>query len=201
MKTILLKFRRFFITLLLCLLAMASEGCSQGERRLSKSTLNDIREKALQGDAIEQYKLAILLYEGRGIQQDFTESANWSRKAAEHGLKEAQWLLGTLYYRGEGLPQDYHKAFEWFQMSAAQGDINAQFFMGICYSQGQGVALDAINGYAWLNLSTLNHQPHAPELRDIYAEEMTTEQIVAGRRLSRQWYENSKWYENSRSAG
>lgn len=54
-----------------------------------------------------------------GAVPDYTQAAQWYRKAAEQGNSHAQWCLGGLYYLGHGVPQDYVRAHMWFNLAAA----------------------------------------------------------------------------------
>jgi hypothetical protein len=53
-----------------------------------------------------QYNLAIVYYQGEGVQQDYKQAAAWYRKAADQGYAGAQHNLGLMYYQGEGVQQD-----------------------------------------------------------------------------------------------
>ncbi|MBE0616885.1 MAG: sel1 repeat family protein [Proteobacteria bacterium] len=46
---------------------------------------------AKQGDAGAQYNLGLLYANGQGVPQNYTEAANWYRKAAEQGNASAQF--------------------------------------------------------------------------------------------------------------
>ena len=43
-------------------------------------------------------------------ENNYRETAEWCRKAAEHGYVEAQYCLGALYRRGCGVEQNYKVA-------------------------------------------------------------------------------------------
>ncbi len=71
---------------------------------------------------------------------DFEQALNWTRKAAEAGLRQAQTDLGALYmYGGKGVTVDGTKAYEWFSRAAAQGSYEAELFIGDLYRYGHGV--------------------------------------------------------------
>ena len=48
------------------------------------------------------YQKGVELFE----QSNYTEAANWYRKAAEQGHANAQYKLGMCYENGRGVPQD-----------------------------------------------------------------------------------------------
>ena len=76
---------------------------------------------AEQGDGEAQFKLGALYYDGRGVDQDFTEAVKWWRKAAEQGTAEAQFNLGLVSVNGNGLPKDRVEAYKWFTLATRQG--------------------------------------------------------------------------------
>ena len=62
---------------------------------------------------------------GSGVQQDYTQAAQWYEQAAAQGDAEAQCFLGSKYILGEGVPQDYVRAHMWFNLAAANGKEGA----------------------------------------------------------------------------
>jgi TPR repeat protein len=82
---------------------------------------------AEEGDAVAQFKLAMMYYSGDLVPQSYTEAANWFRKAAEQGLASAQKNLGMLYGKGQGVPQSDAEAYVWLNLatiSGAEGTVN-----------------------------------------------------------------------------
>jgi len=63
--------------------------------------------------------------------KNFTEAAEWYRKAAEQRYAEAQYALGNCYSRGEGVARDKAEAIEWFRKAAEQGYVKAQYELGV----------------------------------------------------------------------
>ena len=63
---------------------------------------------------------------GQGVPQDFTDAAQWFRKAAERGDVVAQEKLGFAYLLGEGVPQDYLEAHKWLNLAAARASGDNQ---------------------------------------------------------------------------
>ena len=64
-----------------------------------------VRKAAEQGDAVAQYKLGVMYYDGSGVLQDYAEAVKWYREAAEQGHAIAQNSLGQMYDLGQGVPQ------------------------------------------------------------------------------------------------
>lgn len=79
---------------------------------------------AHQGYASAQYNLGLMYNNGRGVKQDYKESAKWYRRSVEQGHTEAQYNLGVLYGNGNGVKQDDVYAHMWFDIVASKGDEN-----------------------------------------------------------------------------
>jgi localization factor PodJL len=71
------------------------------------------------------HNLAVLSAEGAGVKPDYSEAADWFRKAARFGVKDSQYNLGILYARGMGIAQDLSQSWFWFSLAAKQGDPDA----------------------------------------------------------------------------
>jgi hypothetical protein len=146
---------------------------------------------AKQGNALAQYDLGILYYNGQGARQDYKEAVRWFRLAAHQGSAPAQANLGTAYFLGRGTQQDYKEAVRWFLLAADQGDASGQFNLGVAYSQGRGVARDYIQAYMWLIIAGAGNDvgiaAKSISARDKVAVRMTSEQMAQARRLAGQW--------------
>jgi TPR repeat protein len=101
---------------------------TEAKEQLSQDSISadKYREAAEQGLAPAQYNLGVCYENGQGVEQDYTQAAQWYRKAAEQGLAEAQYNLGVCYYNGDGVEQDYTQAVYWFRKAAEQGLAEAQ---------------------------------------------------------------------------
>ena len=91
-----------------------------------KLRLQELRNKAEQGDAGAQWYLSTCYYNGTSVPQDKEEAVKWCRKAAEQGHVHGQYALGLLYYIGEIVPQDKDEAAKWYRKAAEQGLEEAQ---------------------------------------------------------------------------
>ena len=110
--------------------------------------LSEIKERAEQGDATEQFRLGVMYATGEGAPEDDAEAVKWFRLAAKQGDVEAQFNLGVMYANGEGVPEDDAEAVKWFQLSAEQGHDEAQFSLGVIYRE-QGVPEYAVDALMW----------------------------------------------------
>ncbi len=63
-----------------------------------------MKERADQGEALAQFKLASLYESGRdGVPKNLPKAAAFYRKAAEQGRADAQYNLGMMYESGHGI--------------------------------------------------------------------------------------------------
>ena len=111
------------------------------------------RRAADLGETGAQHRFGALLYQGKGVRQDFAEAAKWFRKAAEHGLAASQYLLGLMYEDGKGVRKDVAEAAKWYRKSAVQGDAGSQFSLGLFYRRGIGVGQNAAKAVEWFRKS------------------------------------------------
>ncbi|MDP3119628.1 MAG: tetratricopeptide repeat protein [Sulfuricurvum sp.] len=102
-------------------------------------------------------------------------------KSAHQGNTVAQCRLGFTYEHGDGVAQDYTIAIHWYSKSAKQGNAEAQFRLGTMYYNGKGVMKNNMIAYA---LYSLNNDTGS--LRDLTAQDLTTEQINQAQALTRE---------------
>ena len=85
---------------------------------ITKTPLDEMKEKAEKGDAQAQYALGLMYYNGEKVGKNYAEALKWIRRAAEeNGHREAQFALGYMYHEGIGTPQNYSEAVRWFRKS------------------------------------------------------------------------------------
>jgi TPR repeat protein len=85
------------------------------------------RPLAEKGNALAQYRIAMMHKMGLGVSKDQKEAKKWSRLAAKQGNADAQLLLGSLYYKAEGdEAPDVVRAYAWYDVSAEQGNAEAK---------------------------------------------------------------------------
>jgi len=87
---------------------------------------SDLQPLAVQGDLDAQFQLGTLFYQGKGVQQDYTQAFLWYRRAGQQGNSDAQYSLGNMYLMGEGIKQDDYQARQWYEKAAEQGHESAQ---------------------------------------------------------------------------
>ena len=105
----------------------------------AEPSLENLLDKAEQGNAEAQVTLGLRYKHGMGVPRDSGEALKWFRCASLQGNAFAQARLGVMYRDGLGVAQDYAEAARWFRKSAEQGNSTAQIALGILYKQGKGV--------------------------------------------------------------
>jgi len=84
--------------------------------------LQEITQRADDGDAPTQYRLAQMYSTGEGAPQRLDVAARWYRAAAEQNHDMAAYKLAFLYLRGRGVAEkNYTQAYRWFSISAELG--------------------------------------------------------------------------------
>ena len=79
--------------------------------------------------------------DGRGVEKDAHEAAEWIYKAAVGGLVDAQFQMAGMYWDGVGIDKD-NQSPSIGTRAAKQGHAMAQFNLGIMYEKGFGVKAD-----------------------------------------------------------
>ena len=178
-----------------CVAVLAICGCDPGQPTALVSTTPgeataDVtaadfaatKKAAESGDAVAQYNLGVMHYDGEGVPQDYAEAVKWFRLAADQGHAWAQHSLGVMHYDGEGVPQDYAEAVKWYRLAADQGLAVAQENLGFMYRDGQGVPQDDVETYAWFSVAAGDRFPNAAKGRDLTASKLTPEQLSQGQK-------------------
>ena len=115
------------------------------------------------GDVKAQFQLGNIFNEGRGVEKDLKQAAEWFLKAAKQSDAEAQYRIGLMYANGEGVEQNLKDATVWLQKAAKQnhitaqftlpairGDAQSQYVLGWKYMKGDGVPQDYKIASEWL---------------------------------------------------
>ena len=125
------------VVLTTMVLASAVLGAKQ-----SDEGVEDLRRRALKGEAEAQFLLGAMYASARGVKQDFAEAVRLLRLAADQGHADAQASLGWMHAQGLGLDRNDKEAVKWYRAAANQGHADARFKLGTAYSRGRGVQRD-----------------------------------------------------------
>jgi uncharacterized protein len=122
-------------------------------------------------------KLALMLMNGTGVPQDFTQALQLC-KAAAKGYSSAQYCVGLFYQQGWGVAADATEAAKWYQKAAERGHGPAEVALAQMYWKGQGVKADPVEAYLWLfNAYTQASQKSAPALADSVLKGMSANDV------------------------
>lgn len=126
--------------------------------------IDQLRERAMGGDAVAQLELVMRLEYGQGCAANPEEARRWLGLAAQQGMKEAQFRLADHYLRGEaGYEYDPDEAFAWMSRSAEQGYDSAEFTLGWCFEHGIGTAQDLRLATTWYQKAARQGNAQASE--------------------------------------
>jgi len=118
---------------------------------------------AEQNDWRAQYNLAVLYYDGRGVEANHVKAKDLFERAAESGQEMAQAGLGMYYMNVEigGRPYPWYKEGAKCHLLAAQGgNWYSQYTVATLYEAGLGVVRDPVEALKWFLISASNgHRP------------------------------------------
>jgi tetratricopeptide (TPR) repeat protein len=145
------------------------------------------RPLAEQGDAAAQHNLGVMLRDGQGVPQNYTEAVKWFRRAAERGNAIAQSDLGVMYANGQGVTQSFSEAVNWYQKAADQGRAatnTSDIVNGLLtVSASQGCPGSTAIGFVEQRTRTPPPRRPGPELRSRAGDRrMTVGPIIAAPR-------------------
>jgi len=110
-----------------------------------------------------QYAIAVLFWQGKGVEQSYQQAAKWLHLAISSGHIEAQLKLGFLYLQGKGVEKDEVKARKYFLITADYGFVDAQFNLGVMYLKGVGGVRNISKAKYWLKKAALQGDAQAFE--------------------------------------
>lgn len=147
------------------------------------------RRRAEAGDADAQAHLAVVYYNGRGVEVDYEEALRWGRLAAEQGNARGQAMLAVSYFQGRAVELDYDEAARWAMLAAEQDDVTAQIILGTLYRNGHGVEQDFVSAYAWLGIaaSSGNVAGGQMTLEHLAERRLTADQLAEAKARVRDW--------------
>jgi TPR repeat protein len=157
--------------------SLSDEGNAAYDRGDFDEALRLLRPLADQGDYPAQLTLAMMYYDGEGVPQDHAEAARWLRLAADSNPDDGfvRGMLGNI----EETEKHRRRAYD--------GDPEGQYRLGTSYRAGWGVPADLVQAHMWMTLAAERGYERAVSLRDIFARQLTPEQLAESERLVQQW--------------
>lgn len=122
------------------LLASVKRLIGEGHNANREEEIQQLRRKAMQGDAEAMCSLALLLQSGDGVEKDLDKAFELYLKAAEKGCDRAMEEVASCYYLGKNewsnCPRNYHKAAKWLRLLADKGSLKALHNLACLYRFG-----------------------------------------------------------------
>ena len=186
------------------LLSLTMGRCSRGPQPIhanpgeARVSLEDLVERAEQGEVEAQVTLGLRYKHGMQVPQDFREALKWLLRASRQGNAFAQARVGAMYRDGLGAGRNYAEAVKWFRRSAGQGDSTAQLALGILYKEGTGVLQSDEEALKWLHSVTAGPSDLPPghfdywDVPPIAPSPVTPIQVGAAGRLALEWKPRSR---------
>jgi localization factor PodJL len=104
--------------------------------KLPQSMGGTLRAAAAKGDPSAQFEIALRYVEGRGVQQNLAEAAEWFERAAKQGFAPAQFRLGGLYEKGFGVKKNTELARRYYAAAGEAGHAKALHNLAVLYAEG-----------------------------------------------------------------
>lgn len=161
------------------------------EHTQDAQAFDDLRSRAVTGDAEAQFQLGLHYRLGFRVLEDFNEAAAWFLRAAGQGHPKAQYELGILYQGQTGGPRDYVEAAAWLRAAAKNGHVYAMYRLGDLYANGRGVIRDPVLECMWYFLAAYRStvtNPNAPVgFAQDAARKLTHVDRLEALRLAAEW--------------
>lgn len=143
-------------------------------------TMLQIRQAALDGDAVAQYKFG-LSYQSH---HDLGNAFLWFRKAARQGVGEAQHEVGKLLLEGApGISKNPEDGVQWLLLAANQNVVGAQMGLGNWYEDNQTTWVDA---FKWFSMAARSNRLSQVNV-DTMILKMSAEEIEEGQKLVKEF--------------
>lgn len=115
---------------------------------VAEPTIEQLQNKARQGDAEAQAALAVRYRDGKDTPKDDAAAMQWAHRAADAGNADAMDFVGHAYLRGAVVDRNPVIAFGYFK-AAADRSAQAAFNLGQCYYGAQGTEQDCSKALEW----------------------------------------------------
>ena len=139
--------------------------------------INDLTNRANNGDTKAQYSLGVAYYEGKIVAKNLTLSQKWFSLAAQNGNLDAEVGLALLC-EAKG---NYMQAHGIMKKAAKRGCVTAQSNLGITYSRGNPcVKQDYYEAAKWMTKAAKQGEPEAlSNLAGLYANGLGVQKNIA----------------------
>ncbi|MBU1659830.1 sel1 repeat family protein [bacterium] len=83
------------------------------------------------------FALAVMYYNGEGVERDFKKSTLYYSVAADAGIIPAQVSAGFAYANAMGVPQNFEKAVHYLIKASEAGEASAKVTLAEIYAMGE----------------------------------------------------------------
>lgn len=118
------------------------------------------QKAAEKNDAMSEFEIGELYYNGQGVPQDYQETMKWFQKAAALDSPIAEFDIGILYEKGEGTSKNHNEALKWFKRAAMHGLAPAEYEVGDSYEKGEDVTQDYKKAMKWYLKAAVQGRVH-----------------------------------------
>lgn len=126
------------------------------EQTLQVSEAFQLQRLSQQEQRNAQYGLALLYWQGQGVEQSYKQAKQWLNLAAENGHAEASLKLAVLLLNDLAGKKDEQKAWYWMEKAAEAGLADAQYNLGLMLLSPDSALQDISQAKKWLQLASEN---------------------------------------------
>lgn len=152
------------LPLLLSLPLLAADVTSAVSPLLAKGDYAEaaklLKPLAEAGDALAQYHLGMLHYNGHGVPEDEKTAVDLLTKSANQGNVDAMFQLGNAFVFGNDTPRFVadadQEAARWYFKAASAGHAEAQYALGLLFIVGKGVQKNTEEADRWMEQAAKN---------------------------------------------
>ncbi len=165
------------------------------EKQLGQSdvaTFHHYKEAVKQGDSHDQFMLALMYREGRGVAKNERHALSLLQQAARQGLVKAQLTLGLMLYEGGEIQKREMAAIQWFRRAANQGVVDAQYALGLIYASNKRFKNERKAVKWWKAAALQNHAKAQHNLAVMY---------LHGRGVAKNRTEAMRWFQQEAAHG
>lgn len=94
------------------------------------------------GSSKAKYYLALLYYDGNGVERDFSLAFSLLLEAAQDNILEAMKKVAEMYEKGEGTEESIENALYWYKNAAEKNDSDSAYVVAEMYRLGKLVGHD-----------------------------------------------------------
>jgi TPR repeat protein/serine/threonine protein kinase len=144
------------------------------------------------------YQIGEAYYRGEGKARNFGRAAEFFRKAAERGNRDAAYTLGYLLIEGKTGTANLEEGAQWYARASDQGHLDARNSLGLCYKKGVGVAKDPAKAVRLFRDAAKDG--HVAAMVNLAACYEKGEGVAEDIEQAITWYEKAASKNNSRAA-